>query len=115
MTAMRWQTGGRKGAGGLLKRDVFDEWEVLILHTFSCQIYYFLLIKRVPSQKLAICQELHAPSVSPTAAGDDELVSVLFTIDQLLRMCHVPANGPITLKSSASYKLVEKFEADSTD
>ncbi|VDO73333.1 unnamed protein product [Heligmosomoides polygyrus] len=40
-------------------------------------------------------------SLSPTAAGDDELVSVLFTIDQLLRMCNVPANGPVTLKVSS--------------
>uniref|UniRef100_A0A158P5V7 EF-hand domain-containing protein n=1 Tax=Angiostrongylus cantonensis TaxID=6313 RepID=A0A158P5V7_ANGCA len=38
---------------------------------------------------------------SPTAVGDDEVVSVLFTIDELLRMCHVPANGPITLKVSS--------------
>uniref|UniRef100_A0A1I7X9F4 PCNA_C domain-containing protein n=1 Tax=Heterorhabditis bacteriophora TaxID=37862 RepID=A0A1I7X9F4_HETBA len=36
--------------------------------------------------------------LSPTADDDDELVSVLFTVDQLLRMSHSPPIGQVTLK-----------------
>ncbi|VDL83934.1 unnamed protein product [Nippostrongylus brasiliensis] len=52
----------------------------------------------IPNGPILFLEHRVAITTSPTAAGDDELVSVLFTIDQLLRMCHVPANGPITLK-----------------
>ncbi|XGW11349.1 hypothetical protein V3C99_012672 [Haemonchus contortus] len=57
------------------------------------------LIAESWSEPCAICESKVVQS--PTAAGDDELVSVLFTVDQLLRMCHMPANGPITLKVSS--------------